>query len=262
LRAGGVPFYAGGTFARLGRPCRITTKYNPADAVITAALKLAGVSVTEHTSRLSTTFQFEDADGEIGEPILAAEGDPITCSEVDFSLSAAVYFAPLTPRDVSPDCYGAAKEAGNKVFLDAQGITRQEPSPENRSAAYAILSQVDVVKVTAAEAMWLFGTDQPRELLTEFRQLGVEEVALTAGVEGSLVLSQGEITKVAARVVSAADKVGCGDIYFASYIDARLTGHAPGVAGQHASDFVARWLLERGSTPENTSPAVSARNLV
>jgi sugar/nucleoside kinase (ribokinase family) len=247
LRAGGVPHYAGATFSALGRPCHIITKYNPADDVVTAALEAIGRNVETRPARLSTTFEFTEADGEIGEPRLAAEGDPITSADLASLQGQAVYFAPLTPNDISADCFEAARASGKQVFLDAQGITRREPTERNREAAHAILALVDVVKVTSAEALWLFGTDEPDDLQAAFGRLGVEEIALTIGSRGSIVISPDGVAHIAERPIDATDKVGCGDVYFASYIDGRLGGHSAAEAGRHASAFVSRWLRERSA---------------
>jgi fructokinase len=257
LRAGGVPHYAGATFAALDRPCRIITKYNPADIVVTDALSAIGAQVETRPARVSTTFEFTEMDGEIGEPQLAAQGDPITSADLGSLDGAAIYFAPLTPDDISIDCFGAARKREKLIFLDAQGITRREASAANREAAYAVLRLVDVVKVTAAEALWLFDTDQPEQLQAAFRQLGVAEIALTMGARGSIVISPAGVAEISDRPVAAIDKVGCGDVYFASYIDARLNGHPPAVAGLHAGAFVSRWLRQRSAAPAEADLALA-----
>ncbi len=257
LRAGGVPHYAGATFAALERPCRIITKYNPADIVVTDALSAIGAEVEARPARVSTTFEFTEMDGEIGEPRLATQGDPITSADLISLEGAAIYFAPLTPDDISIDCFQAARTPEKLIFLDAQGITRREPSAANREAARDVLRLVDVVKVTAAEALWLFDTDKPDQLQAAFRQLGVAEIALTMGARGSIVISPAGIAEISDRPVAAIDKVGCGDVYFASYIDARLNGHPPAVAGLHAGAFVSRWLRQRSAAPADADLALA-----
>jgi sugar/nucleoside kinase (ribokinase family) len=256
LRAGGVPHYAGATFVALGRSCHIITKYNPADAFVTAALEAIGRNVETRPAQLSTTFEFTEADGEIGEPRLAVEGDPIISADLASLQGQAVYFAPLTPNDIGADCFEAARRAGKQVYLDAQGITRRDPTERNRKAAHAILSLVDVVKVTSAEALWLFGTDQPDDIQAAFGQLGVKEIALTIGSRGSIVISPDGVAHIVEQPIAATDKVGCGDVYFASYIDARLRGHPAALAGQHASAFVSRWLRQRSAASSEAELAL------
>jgi sugar/nucleoside kinase (ribokinase family) len=237
-RTGGVPFYAGQTFAELGRPCRIVTKYNPEDDLITSALGRSGADITILPASQSTSFGFDEAGGQVGEPSLVAAAEPINGSELDWNSGDAVYFAPLTPHDITTDCYQAARNTGKLIFLDAQGLTRHEASEANRAFAHAMLSLADVVKVTSAEALWLFGNDDPAELQSSLGELGVTEAALTRGEQGSVILSPNGIGIVDAEVVDASDKVGCGDIYFAAYIDARLSGHQPASAGAIASGVV------------------------
>lgn len=243
-RAGGVPIFALPALLGMGRPCFIYTKYNPVDVVITEALSAGRDHVVQLPARYTTVFAFETINGMVGEPVPVQEGEPITAGELDFSRSEAVYFAPLMTADIDADCFRAAREAGKQVLVDAQGLTRQQPSALHRDAAFAKLAFADVVKVTKAEAMWLFDVDQPAAVLGAFKQLGVREVVLTDGAVGSSAMHEDEIVFIPADPASALDTVGCGDIYFSVYAHARLDGQAPASAGRLATAYVAERLRQ------------------
>jgi sugar/nucleoside kinase (ribokinase family) len=257
LRAGGVPVYAGAALAAAGRVCTILTRYDAADFVITKALDATGCELRILSADESTVFEFARRNGTIGEPSLASEAPPIAAGELEFEGAHAAYFGPLTPRDIDLDCYRLARARGMTVFLDAQGLTRQESTQANRDRSLSILSLVDVVKVTAAEAAWLFGTDDPAELKASFAALGVSEVALTLGASGSLVMSEAGMDLVPTTpALEALDTVGCGDIYFATYIDSWLEGCSPPECGHRATEAVIR-KLGSASVPA-TSMAIEA----
>ena len=244
-RAGGVPVYGMPALLSVGRRCFIYTKYNPADVLISQALSAGGKDVVHLPAQQTTAFAFNSDNGVLGEPSPRYLGEPIIVNELDFSRSKVVYFAPLSASDIDAECFAASHNAGKRVIVDAQGLTREIPSAAHRKAAFAKLVFADVVKVTSAEAVWLFGSDQPGTVLAAFRQLGVNEVVITSGAQGSWIGHGEEIVFIPAeRCPSAVDTVGCGDMYFSVYTHARLQGHSAVNAGLTATAYVAQRLSE------------------
>ncbi len=244
-RAGGVPIYGLPVLLSMDRRCVTYTKYNPQDVMITEALSSGGADIVQLPAQQSTVFTFDTVDGVVGEPSAHRQSEPITADELDLSRSEVLYFAPLLPSDIDTECFKAAREAGKRVVVDAQGLTRQVPDTSHREAAFSKLAFAHVVKVTNAEAVWLSGSDQPALVQAAFKQLGVEEVVMTSGAEGSWIIHGDEIVFIPAEpCTSALDTVGSGDIYFSVYMHARLEGHTPIAAGRKATAYVAKRLRE------------------
>jgi len=76
------------------------------------------------------------------------------------------------------------------------------------------------------------------------RRLGVPEVLLTFGSQGSLVWADGRLERVPAHPVDA-DATGAGDAFCAAYAAARGARHAPVAAARRATALVEALLSGR-----------------
>jgi sugar/nucleoside kinase (ribokinase family) len=76
--------------------------------------------------------------------------------------------------------------------------------------------------------------------------LGVPEIVVTFGSEGSLVFAEGRLERVPARPAGGeADPTGAGDAFTAAYLVSRSAGYAPVPAAGRASAIVADLLARR-----------------
>ena len=71
--------------------------------------------------------------------------------------------------------------------------------------------------------------------------LGVREVLVTGGSEGSWVITRDGETHVPARPI-AADPTGAGDAFAVAYLASRAEGHNPVSAARRATALVAALL--------------------
>jgi sugar/nucleoside kinase (ribokinase family) len=105
-----------------------------------------------------------------------------------------------------------------------------------------VLRHVSILKLAEEEAEALVG--EPDE--DALRSLGVPEVVLTQGSQGSLVLADGKLAQVPAQAVGGeTDPTGAGDAFAAAYLVSRSTGHAPTAAARRATALVAGLLGSR-----------------
>jgi sugar/nucleoside kinase (ribokinase family) len=133
----------------------------------------------------------------------------------------------------------AALARGRRVSFDGQGLVRPDRTgPLELDAAYdpEILRHVSVLKLAEEAARVLVGEPDGEAL----RSLGVPEVVVTLGSQGSLVLAEGRLERVAARPVDGeVDPTGAGDAFAAAYLVSRASGHAPAAAARRATAVVA-----------------------
>ena len=131
-----------------------------------------------------------------------------------------------------------------RVSFDGQGLVRPERTgPLQLDAAYdpEVLRHVSILKLAEEEARTLVG--EPDE--SALRSLGVPEVVVTLGSEGSLVLADGKLEKVPAQAAGEVDPTGAGDAFSAVYLASRSSGHAPAAAARRATALVAGLLARR-----------------
>ena len=75
--------------------------------------------------------------------------------------------------------------------------------------------------------------------------LGVPEVVLTLGSEGSVVYAGGRVTHVPCHPIHGVNLTGCGDAYAVGYLAARSDGLAPVAAARRATALVGLLLSTR-----------------
>ncbi len=114
--------------------------------------------------------------------------------------------------------------------------------PLERDANYdpELLRHVAILKVSEEEARVLVGSTEPEALA----ELGVPEIVLTLGSQGSVVIVRGVAEHVPARPADGgADPTGAGDAFSVAYLAARADGHAPASAARRATALVAALLM-------------------
>ena len=181
---------------------------------------------------------------------LDAVGDPWSAADLTGWAAATldgaewVHIGALLRSDFDAETLRVAAGRGRRLLVDAQGLVRRaEAGPLRRDADVdpAVLECVQVLKVSEDEAMLLAGGLDAASL----RALGVPEVVLTLGSEGSLVVTAEREDRVAAQPVRAADPTGAGDTYAIGYLAARAAGADPADAAHAAAALVNRVLSER-----------------
>jgi sugar/nucleoside kinase (ribokinase family) len=171
---------------------------------------------------------------------------------------------PWSPRDASPDFlqpvewlhiapllrsdFGVATlerlATGRRILFDGQGLVRVPavgPLVLDGDFDRDLLRHISVLKLAEEEARAIVG-DAELESLVE---LGVPEIVVTFGLEGSLVLARGAATLVPAHPVRT-DPTGAGDAFAVAYLAARADSHAPVSAARRATALVAALLAGRG----------------
>lgn len=141
----------------------------------------------------------------------------------DFSVDVIKYLS--TKGIVSVDAQGYLREVrGENVFA--------VDWPEKAEA----LKYIDILKANEREFEVLTGTDDPREAALRLAEMGVKEVLLTLGSEGSLIYADGQFHEIPAYPSpDVVDATGCGDTYMTGYLYSRNHGAGYDEAGRFAA---------------------------
>jgi sugar/nucleoside kinase (ribokinase family) len=115
------------------------------------------------------------------------------------------------------------REHGTRTSMDILA----DGWPELLEMMAAALEHVDYLLPNDEQAMKLTGTDDVVEAARALLRRGVGLVAATCGAEGSVVVSDGEATRVPAFEVDVVDTTGCGDAYTAGFLRGLALGREP-----------------------------------
>jgi sugar/nucleoside kinase (ribokinase family) len=139
----------------------------------------------------------------------------------------------------------AALARDRRLSFDGQGLVRPgRTGPLVLDTEYDpdVLRHVSVLKLAEEEARVLVGEPDAEALAS----LGVPEILVTFGSEGSLVFAEGRLQPVPARSLGEeVDPTGAGDAFSAAYLVSRASGYAPVPAARRASAIVADVLGRR-----------------
>ena len=251
---GGVVNYAGIALQSLGLKTAVITKAAKVDAdEILGQLRKIGAKVYCLDSRATTVFEnnYSGNGLEFRKQKVRSIANAFDPRGLPPVWAKTIHLGPLTNGEMSAGFVKAVFERGGRVFLDVQGFLREIENgkvrlidwPEKRE----VLAHVHVLKANLPEAQFLSGEKEPERAARKLAELGPEEVILTRGSNGSLILAGERLYDISAyppRVV--ADPTGCGDTYSAGYIFRRLQSDDIGAAGRFAAALAALKLERHG----------------
>ena len=129
--------------------------------------------------------------------------------------------------EISPKSLPRYKEASRFIYVDPQGFLRK--IDEGRvtlganTSLKGVLSVVDAMKVDVEEGRALTGMKDCRRISSELMSLGVREVLVTDGANGTFLRVGTELYHVRPPRIKAFDGVGAGDLLGAGYSAARMS---------------------------------------
>lgn len=247
-RAGGGPYHCGRALRALGRRGVLIAQSAEDNRVLTPLVCL-GLPVfwrpAATTARFSMSYE-----GDTRRMTVDELGAAWTAEEARGWVAGAltgvewVHAAPLARTDFPPETLDELAR-GRRLSLDGQGLVRPgRTGPLELDNGYdpAVLRSVSLLKLAEDEAGLVLDDLSESSLLG----LGVPEVVVTLGSQGSLVLSRTGLEHVPAQAVpGAVDPTGAGDAFIAAYLAARAQGHAPTASATRASALVADLLSGR-----------------
>jgi sugar/nucleoside kinase (ribokinase family) len=173
----------------------------------------------------------------IGEPWRTREASPDLLRTVEW-----LHVAPLLRSDFDAATLNRLAN-GRRILFDGQGLVRVPavgPLELDGDFDRDLLRHISILKLAEEEARAIIGDAELESLIS----LGVPEIVVTFGLDGSLVLARGTATRVPAHTVHA-DPTGAGDAFAVAYLAGRADGHAPVSAARRATALVAALLAGR-----------------
>ncbi len=249
---GGVVHYAGLALAALGAGTRVVTRCREEDArELLAPLRAAGIETLALASRETTTYANDYTGSEDQHELLAAS-DPIAPADLpaEWRRADAIHLGPLHRRDLLPETLAVLR---GRVGIDLQGLARRSSAAGTELAANAelkdFLAHVSVAKAAEEEiAVLLEGKS-----LEEFRrQFGLEELLVTRGARGALLVTRSGVDAIQAVTARRRFPTGAGDVFLAAYLFARAASHEPRRAAELAARASAAQ-IEHGRLPAGFS---------
>lgn len=248
VRPGGCPSFAALALRMLEGDGSILTRCASVDRpVFEAMLCMLGVPVTVLPAATTSAFGLHYS-GEQRTMTVDAIGDTWTSADVENAAAGAswVHVAPLLRSDFTAETLAALAAGGCPVSFDGQGLVRApRVGPLCVDGVYeaGLLAHVQALKLAEDEAAIVAAG---RFDATSAASLGVPEVLLTLGSEGSVVYAEGRERAIpAAWPVLGVQTTGAGDVFMVGYGGARSSGADPFEAARLASELVARMLDER-----------------
>jgi sugar/nucleoside kinase (ribokinase family) len=242
-RPGGGVFYSARALARIGADALIGASSAGDDrAHLLPPLEAFGLPVAWYPSSATTAYSFHyEGDRRIMRQ--DAVGDPWAPEQAVAAVGDAtwVHVGALVRTDFPDETLAALADRDRRLLVDAQGLVRTAAvGPLVTDGEIGdVLRHVAILKLNDEEAETLVGSAQPERL----RSLGVPEVILTLGSQGSYVITTDGIEHVPARVVvGPVDPTGAGDTFSAAYLTARSGGVGPAEAADRATTTVAAFL--------------------
>jgi sugar/nucleoside kinase (ribokinase family) len=249
-RAGGGPYHCGRALRALARRGVLVAKSAETDRRdLLTPLACLGLPVFWRPAAVTARFSMS-YEGDTRHMTVDELGAPWTAEEargwVAHALAGVewVHVAPLARSDFPSGTLDELAR-GRRLSLDGQGLVRPgHTGPLELDDDYdpAVLRSVSLLKLAGDEASLVLDDLDESSL----RALGVPEMVVTLGSQGSLILSRAGLEHVPARTVPGeVDPTGAGDAFIAAYLVARAQGHAPAASATRASALVADLLSGR-----------------
>lgn len=250
---GGVVYYASHAYRRLGLSTAVISKAAPEDAgVLLQELRESGVSLycrrSAHTLAFENIYRNESLDAR--EQRVAALADPFTPADLGTVKARAFHLGPLTGADMDGAFIEEVARRG-RVYLDVQGLLRRITDGRVEPSAWldsdSALAHVHGLKADLVEAQLLSGETDPERAAYRISACGPQEVLITLGSRGSLILAGDELHRIPGySPPQVLDATGCGDTYFAAYVFQRLRSDDIVLAGRFATAVAALKLAHDG----------------
>lgn len=227
---GGTAFYFGHAMARLGDPSfRLVTAMAVSEKKAAADLRNAGVDVTVLPSHNSVYFEntYGENSNNRTQRVLA-KADPFTVEALKDAEASIFHLGTLLADDFPVEAIEELAKRG-RVSVDAQGYLREVRGDKVYAVDWAdkerALRHISILKANEHEMESLTGLTDPRQAALRLAEMGVEEVVLTLGDQGSLIYAGGKFYEIPAYPpADVVDATGCGDTYMAGYLYNRAKG--------------------------------------
>jgi sugar/nucleoside kinase (ribokinase family) len=211
----------------LGKRIAAVTKISESEEYLLEPLKTAGIDLFVQPGEIvQYRIVFQTANVDQRQAFLIKGGGDLAIGDIPPFEPCLIHLCCMGIRESQMDLMRALKARGFRLSVDMQGFMLQadetgavhlEDVPEKKE----ILGMADFVKLDAAEAQTLTGTDVLQDQADILEGWGSSETIITSS-EGALARSKGKTTFVKFTNRSIRGRMGRGDTVMGSYLARRL----------------------------------------
>ncbi|MBL0740930.1 PfkB family carbohydrate kinase [Chryseolinea lacunae] len=235
--AGGTSFYFSNAIRNMDVRYTLVTALGTGEMRFVADLRAKGIDV--HALPSAHTVYFENIYGnniDHRTQNVLQIADPFTVEQLAGIQAEIYHLGPLLAHDMPAELIQQLASRG-KVSLDVQGFLRKVENKKVIAIDWAekrkALPYVHIIKANEHEMEALTLQKDPRKGARILHEWGVNEVIITLGSHGSIILHEGKFYDIPAFVPQAVvDATGCGDTYMAGYLCKRIRGAGFQEAGE------------------------------
>ena len=238
---GGTSYYVSHAISKLPPiGYKLVTSLAESEMSAVDELRAVGVDVDVIPSRKTVYFENKyGVNSNNRSQRVLAKADPFTIDELADANAGIFHLGTLLSDDFSPECIEHLAQRG-RISIDVQGYLREVRGERVVSTKWAdmhrVLAVTSILKLNEKEKDAISNFTDPRDVARELAALGVEEVVLTLGSEGSLIYAHREFYDIPAyKPAKLVDATGCGDTYSTGYLYARMRGAGYAEAGRFAA---------------------------
>ena len=239
---GGTSYYFAHAMYHLNgaKNFELITSLAPSDMAAVDELRTLGVKVSVVPSHHTVYFENKYGENQNNRTQrVLAKADPFT-PEALSNVDASIYhLGSLLADDFAPGLIETLIKHGT-VSVDSQGYLREVRGEKVYATDWVgkhqVLPFIDVLKVNEYEMEVLTGQKDPHDAALQLAEWGVNEVCVTLGDYGSIILENNHFYDICAYPPKAIiDATGCGDTYSTGYLYMRSRGASPDEAGHFAA---------------------------
>ncbi len=237
---GGTAFYFSKALAQMPLQYQLVTALAETELQYAEQLRQEGIQIAVLPSRNTVFFEnsYSDNPDHRTQRVLQ-QADSLKVADIKEINACYYHLGPLLAADFAPGVVEHLAAKG-RVSLDVQGLLRRVADQKVEAIDWAdketLLPCVHTLKANEVELEVLTRQTDIRRGAQMLAQMGVKEVVITLGSEGSLIYTGESFCSIPAyKPAHFKDATGCGDTYMAGYLFKRSKGADVEEAGYFAS---------------------------
>ncbi|GAB3900391.1 PfkB family carbohydrate kinase [Spirosoma agri] len=234
---GGTSFYFSKALLTRDITYKLITALAQEQYSVVDELRAEGFDVYTIPSKHSVYFEnVYNADQNHRDQYVLQKASPFSLDQMPEVSAKFFHLGPLLADDIPVKLIKDLATKG-KVSLDIQGYLRHVREKRVVYQDWAdkkeMLPYVSILKANEFEMEVITGLTDAWDGARYLADLGVSEVIITLGSQGSLVLTEGTFYQIPAfKPATVVDATGCGDTYMAGYLSKRVKGADVQEAGE------------------------------
>ncbi len=183
---------------------------------------------------------------------------PELFATAEFLVLGTLELAYETSRDAIAKSLDLSEQADLKCVLDVNWRPMFWPNPETaQPLIFELLERIDFLKLSAAEATWLFNTENARTIVQRFGNL--QGAVVTAGERGCAYCIAGHEGRLPAFPVAVEDTTGAGDGFLAGFVHHLCQQGLPSLTDPEKTREMVRYATAVGSLTTTRPGAIAAQ---